>query len=72
MGGRNTFQNLWPEPYGGAYGARKKDVVEEALYLKTCHGDITLKAAREIVSWHWLEYYKAHFGGQVGEDKDDD
>ena len=72
MGGRNTVKNLWPEPYGGDYGARKKDVIEMALHLKACRGEMTLDQARNIVAKHWLEYYKAHYQGQDSVDEDDD
>ena len=73
MGGRNTFQNLWPEPYGGDFGARKKDVVEKALHLKACQGEITLQEARELVSKHWLDYYKSHYSNESeSQDSDDD
>jgi hypothetical protein len=66
LGGNNSINNLFPQPYenymsfnGKALrmGAREKDVVETNLYRRICHGEISIKEAQEIISTNWVGYY---------------
>ena len=66
LGGSNSIDNLFPQPYevylnvngkDMRMGAREKDVVENNLHHKVCRGEITLKQAQEIVSTNWISYY---------------
>ena len=55
LGGHPTDKrNLWPQPWKGACGARKKDVMENALHRKVCDRQMTLAAAQvEITHGCW-------------------
>ncbi len=66
LGGDNSINNLFPQPYevylsvNGSnmrMGAREKDVVETNLHKKVCRGEITLKEAQEIITTNWVGYY---------------
>ncbi|MDA8170291.1 MAG: hypothetical protein M0Z48_00480 [Nitrospiraceae bacterium] len=57
LGGSNDIPNLWPEPYSGPLGARKKDQVEDYLHRQVCAGKITLKDAQEAIK-NWPAVYK--------------
>jgi len=66
LGGDNSLNNLFPQPYevylsvNGSnvrMGAREKDVVETNLHKKVCRGEITLKEAQEIIATNWVGYY---------------
>lgn len=51
--------NLWPEPYGGADGAKVKDQLENKLHELVCQGLLSLASAqKQIVSNWFLEYQK--------------
>jgi len=61
LGGSPTDpKNLWPQPYEGTYGARKKDVVETELKREVCAGTITLATAQKAISSDWFEAYKKY------------
>jgi hypothetical protein len=51
-------KNLWPQPYAGEWGARKKDVLEKKLNRMVCGGAITLKKAQRAISTDWVAAYK--------------
>lgn len=53
-------KNLWPQPYAGTWGARKKDVVERTLNRLTCLGKITLRQAQSAISTDWIAAYKLY------------
>jgi hypothetical protein len=36
IGGSNTANNLWPEPYAGSMGAKAKDRLENKLHKMVC------------------------------------
>jgi hypothetical protein len=50
--------NLWPEPYTGPYGARKKDRVETWIHKQLCFGTIAREQALDYMA-HWPEIYDA-------------
>lgn len=53
-------KNLWPEPYAGTWGARKKDVVERKLNRLVCNGKISLRKAQSAISTDWIAAYKLY------------
>jgi len=55
-------RNLWPQPYGGEWGARKKDVLETKLKRLVCNGDVTLEEAQLAVAQDWIAAYKKYVG----------
>ena len=64
LGGANSPDNLWPEPYcqagtggKGCFGAREKDVVETSLAHRMCAGKITLAEAQQIITTDWYKEY---------------
>ena len=59
LGGHPSDEkNLWPEPYRGDYGARKKDVVEGTLWRMVCSDKITLGEAQACISQDWYQCAK--------------
>ena len=66
LGGDDSAEaNLWPEPYGGRWGARVKDTLEgelgKRICLKATDSDyITLTEARRAVSGDWIASYKKY------------
>jgi len=59
LGGHPTDpKNLWPEPWEGEWGARKKDVIETYLHRQVCAGKIQLIEAQIWASTDWIETYK--------------
>ncbi len=58
LGGSNDTSNLWPEPYAGPLGARKKDRVENYLHRQVCEGRISLKDAQEEIRTDWVKVYE--------------
>ena len=66
LGGSNSMNNLFPQPYevyisvnhvNMRMGAREKDVVENNLHKKVCEGKMTLQEAQQIVLTDWVTYY---------------
>ena len=66
LGGDNSLENLWPQPYEVylnvhgkdlRMGAREKDVVETTLHKMICKGKITPEQADEIITTNWVGYY---------------
>jgi hypothetical protein len=50
LGGSNDLDNLWPEQPAEA---KRKDVVENALYLAVCKGQMSLADAQEQIATWW-------------------
>jgi hypothetical protein len=63
VGGSNAITNLWPEPYAGRWGARTKDVLENALHDRICSGRLGLQAAQRIEAKNWVKAYRLYVGG---------
>lgn len=57
LGGNNSPQNLWPEPYEPRPGANEKDAVENALHAEVCANRITLAQAQQIITTDWYAYF---------------
>jgi hypothetical protein len=57
-------KNLWPEPWEGATGARKKDVLELKMHLMVCAHKITLKAAQAVFATNWYQGYLKYVAGK--------
>ena len=57
-------KNLWPEPWEGGNGARKKDVLELKMHLMVCAGKISLKAAQSIFATNWYQGYLTYVAGK--------
>ena len=58
LGGSNDIKNLWPQPYAGEWGARKKDVVETALHRCICNAQLSVEQAQHIIVTDWVAQYK--------------
>jgi len=66
LGGSPTsVQNLWPEPYAAAEGARVKDKIENELHDLVCSGQLTLRAAQRAIATNWWAAYQT-YGGEGG------
>ncbi len=59
LGGANTLANLWPEPYGGRYGARTKDRLENELHHLVCDGSLSLHDAQLGIATDWYRIWIA-------------
>ena len=57
-------KNLWPEPWEGGTGARKKDVLELKMHLMVCAGKISLKSAQSIFATNWYQGYLTYVAGK--------
>ena len=57
LGGADTTDNLWPQPYTEHPGAREKDWLENRMNKEVCHGDITLEAAQQEIKTDWYAAY---------------
>ena len=53
LGGSNSAQNLWPEPYGSPYGATQKDGLEDYLHDQVCHHGMPLATAQQEIAANW-------------------
>jgi hypothetical protein len=52
-------RNLWPQPWDGTMGARKKDVLEGWAHRALCSGKITLAYAQSLFVGDWtVNYHK--------------
>jgi hypothetical protein len=53
-------KNLWPEPWDGDMGARRKDVLEHFLKRQVCSFKIPLRQAQEEIAVDWEAAYKKY------------
>lgn len=53
LGGSNSVLNLWPEPYGSAYGATQKDGLEDYLHKQVCYHSLPLVTAQHEIAVNW-------------------
>lgn len=60
LGGSNDIRNLWPEPYGGRWGARTKDALEDRLHGLVCSGRLALRFAQRIEARNWVAAYRRY------------
>lgn len=62
LGGADDVLNLWPQPYAGSRGARKKDRLEIALSKAVCRGTVTLARAQDAIAADWVAAYRLYVG----------
>ena len=62
LGGANSLNNLWPEPFDGKWNAHVKDRLELELHREICDGRITKDQAQGEIKTNWIEAYKKPFG----------
>ena len=55
-------RNLFPQYYGGNYGARLKDRLELKMHLLLCAGNVTLKTAQSAFKRDWRIAYRKYVG----------
>lgn len=58
LGGDDTPENLWPQPYTQHPGAHEKDWLETRLHKEVCDGTITLADAQKEIKTNWYAAYK--------------
>jgi hypothetical protein len=57
LGGADTLENLWPQPYTQHPGAHEKDWLETELNKELCAGKITLADAQTEIKTDWYAAY---------------
>lgn len=62
LGGANTEDNLWPQPYDGDWNAHDKDRLENKLHKMVCAKQITLKEAQHEIADDWVTAYQRYVG----------
>jgi len=63
LGGDNTADNLWPQPYDGTWNAHDKDRLEQRLHAMICkQKSISLSDAQQEISTDWVAAYKKYIG----------
>ncbi len=62
LGGDDSLQNLWPEPYHATvWNATTKDALETRLHGMVCNGQIDLRSAQQELATDWIAAYKKYF-----------
>lgn len=61
-GSPRSTQNLWPEPYAGSDGAKRKDLVENKLHDLVCSGRLSLRTAQAAIARNWWQAYLTYGG----------
>jgi hypothetical protein len=61
LGGIESIQNLWPQPYSSTWNSRVKDQLEDHLHALVCHGDVQLTTAQNDIASDWIAAYKKYF-----------
>jgi anti-sigma factor RsiW len=61
LGGVDSIQNLWPQPYSSTWNARVKDQLEDHLHQLVCQGKIQLATAQSDIASNWITAYKRYF-----------
>jgi hypothetical protein len=59
LGGSNSVQNLWPEPYNSPYGATQKDGLEDYLHQQVCEHGLPLATAQHQIAVNWYAAWVA-------------
>ena len=68
MGGApRDARNLWPEPRYGNWNAHKKDLLENELHWRVCHGRMALAEAQRIFARDWIAGYLRYVAGRPWE-----
>jgi hypothetical protein len=61
LGGVDSIQNLWPQPYSSTWNARVKDQLEDHLHELVCQGKVQLVTAQSDIASNWIAAYKRYF-----------
>jgi hypothetical protein len=61
LGGVDSIQNLWPQPYSSTWNARVKDQLEDHLHELVCQGKVQLVKAQSDIASNWITAYKRYF-----------
>ena len=63
LSGADDVRNLWPQPYGGDWGASRKDQLENALHKSVCvtHA-LTLQQAQDVLRGDWIAGWAKYVG----------
>lgn len=61
-GSPTSVKNLWPEPRNVAWGASKKDALENRLHALVCSGALPLVTAQRVFATNWISGYQRYFG----------
>jgi hypothetical protein len=61
LGGVDSIQNLWPQPYSSTWNARVKDQLENQLHELVCQGKVQLATAQSDIAFNWIAAYKRYF-----------
>ena len=59
-GSASSVKNLWPEPRNIAWGASRKDVLENALHVLVCDGAMPLARAQRVFATNWIAGYRRY------------
>jgi hypothetical protein len=62
LGGDNTVENVWPQPYDARAGADQKDLLERQLRGLVCSGSLSLDAARQAIVNDWWSAFNSYMG----------
>ena len=61
-GSPSSVKNLWPEPRYIAFGASKKDALENAVHRLVCNGSLSLAAGQALFEGNWIAAYHKYVG----------
>ena len=61
LGGADDVANLWPQPYAGPWNAHMKDRLENRMHSEVCAGNLSLRAAQDLIRHDWRQAYKRYF-----------
>jgi hypothetical protein len=65
LGGADDVKNMWPQSYGGDWGASMKDRLENKLHKLVCETkSLSLKDAQDAISDNWIDAYKKYIGDE--------
>jgi len=60
LGGANSAENLWPQPWNGAWGAKEKDQLENRLHRLVCSGKLDLPTAQQAIAHDWVAAWEIY------------
>lgn len=61
LGGSDSIQNLWPQPYSSTWNSHVKDQLEDHLHELVCQGKVQLATAQSDIATDWIDAYKRYF-----------
>lgn len=62
LGGSQSVDNLWPQPYdGGTWNSHIKDALEDRLEDLACAGTLSVEDAQAALRGNWIESYCRYF-----------